>query len=452
MNQDFNEGVLMPGHKNIFMCVEGNMFVFPRQRHLALTGTTDMVLSWMTDGDSDYTIGIDYSPIVAYSPNPNGPFAYSSEGDTSRTRTHYHHNVIVRGLMPDTLYYYRVGDVLKGLSALQEFAAPPNSTRAFSFAIVGDMGVTNSADTIAVLQRSLSEKSLEWVYHVGDISYADDRDEIGSNPLYDIVYDQFLDDIEGISSTKPYMVLPGNHDAGCHGYGNLGCLDVHVNYTYFRDRFRMPHQQSGSNTNMWYSFDYSLVHFVSLSTETDYPGSPDGPDTFSPFGHRAGPFGNQLQWLQDDLAKAVENRKNVPWIVVLGHRAMYTCKNDDWPIGAVQRLTAALEPLLQKFQVDAFVSGHVHDYERSYPVSNGQICSTSYNEPACTVHVVNGAAGNIEGHQSPAGTQPFTAFRNTTAYGFSVVDVARNSLTFSFYDTTNQQEKVIDSFSITKQH
>ena len=37
---------------------------------------------------------------------------------------------------------------------------------------------------------------------------------------------------------------------------------------------RVPAPESGSNTNMWYSFDYANVHFVSIDTETDYPKAP----------------------------------------------------------------------------------------------------------------------------------------------------------------------------------
>lgn len=33
----------------------------------------------------------------------------------------------------------------------------------------------------------------------------------------------------------------------------------------------MPGWESGSNTSMFYSFDYGLAHFVSISSETDYP-------------------------------------------------------------------------------------------------------------------------------------------------------------------------------------
>lgn len=41
----------------------------------------------------------------------------------------------------------------------------------------------------------------------------------------------------------------------------------------------MPAVESGSGTNMWYSFDFGSAHFISIDTETDYPHSPEGKDT-----------------------------------------------------------------------------------------------------------------------------------------------------------------------------
>ena len=35
----------------------------------------------------------------------------------------------------------------------------------------------------------------------------------------------------------------------------------------------MPSKATNGNTNMWYSFDAGLVHFVSLDLETAYPGA-----------------------------------------------------------------------------------------------------------------------------------------------------------------------------------
>ena len=39
----------------------------------------------------------------------------------------------------------------------------------------------------------------------------------------------------------------------------------------------MPGEETGGVTNFWYSFDYGLAHFISFTSETDYPYSPSNP-------------------------------------------------------------------------------------------------------------------------------------------------------------------------------
>lgn len=54
-----------------------------------------------------------------------------------------------------------------------------------------------------------------------------------------------------------------------------------------------------------YSFDYGSVHFMMMSTEHNFTqGSP------------------QYEWMEKDLKNV--NRSLTPWIVIAGHRAMYT--------------------------------------------------------------------------------------------------------------------------------
>ena len=105
-------------------------------------------------------------------------------------------------------------------------------------------------------------------------------------------------------------------------------------------------------SNLWYSYDYGLVHFIQITTETDYPNAPMGPGTF----YNGGPFGDQLSWLENDLIAATNNRQSgeVPWIVVSGHRPLYSSKkNNDAAI-------AAFEALFVKYNVDIYFAGHVH--------------------------------------------------------------------------------------------
>ena len=54
-----------------------------------------------------------------------------------------------------------------------------------------------------------------------------------------------------------------------------------------------------------YSFDYASVHFIMMSTEHNFTqGSP------------------QYEWMEQDLKNV--NRSLTPWVVMAGHRAMYT--------------------------------------------------------------------------------------------------------------------------------
>ncbi len=81
-------------------------------------------------------------------------------------------------------------------------------------------------------------------------------------------------------------------------------------FVVFNQRFRMPLNPASKNSNMYYSFDYGLAHFVIYSTETSFPGAPfplvDGED-----------FGDEMQWLINDLKEAnqPEKRKQHPWII-----------------------------------------------------------------------------------------------------------------------------------------
>ena len=69
-----------------------------------------------------------------------------------------------------------------------------------------------------------------------------------------------------MTSTIPSLVSVGNHE-------------IPYGYDAFRHRFYLPgHFQEYHGENYFYSFDYGLVHFVVMSTETEAapydPGSP----------------------------------------------------------------------------------------------------------------------------------------------------------------------------------
>lgn len=224
-------------------------------------------------------------------------------------------------------------------------------------------------------------------------------------------------------------------------------LTMTRNFTTYQYRFRMPGSESGGVGNFWYSFDYGLAHFISLDVETDYPNSPEYPFARDLTGSEtlpqenetyvtdSGPFGTvgnytqvktyqQYQWLQADLAKV--NRSVTPWIIINAHRPMYSSG-----VSSYQRyIRNAFEALMLQYGVDLYIAGHIHWYERMYPLGNSTIDSSSIinqntyrtNPGVSMTHIVNGQAGNIESHSELSSTESvlnITAVLNTKNYGFT---------------------------------
>jgi len=300
--------------------------------------------------------------------------------------------------------------------------------------------------------------------HCGDIGY--DLDDSNGR-----TGDAFMRDIEIIAAYVPYMVSAGNHERA-------------YNFSHFENRFQMPSRSETSRdaSNHYHSFDLGgLVHVVAWNSEAFFY-----PEYFDEA------YANRMyEWLVDDLrvADAERNRAGKkPWILAHAHRPMY-CANSvgdghtsvgDAPVissteGALPRCDAEkeatrlgimrgaardgessktrkllkkaprfpvqkkktwnVERLLYDYGVDLAFFGHVHDYERYYPVFDEKVemsgvtlrhrNSTSpseknaagstpddlYVQPRATVHVTTGSGGNREmidvheaqksGHKNP---------------------------------------------------
>jgi len=75
---------------------------------------------------------------------------------------------------------------------------------------------------------------------------------------------------------------------------------------------------------------------------------------------------------------------------------------DDWDDGSfAEELRTSIEELLLAYQVDMFLAGHVHAYERMWPVYASIVDKSSHSDlyinPRYPVHVMCGSAGNMEG-------------------------------------------------------
>lgn len=190
------------------------------------------------------------------------------------------------------------------------------------------------------------------------------------------------------------MTCVGNHEAP-------------GNFSQYQNRFSLVRdgvgRSSGSDTNLWYSFDEGLIHWIAIDTEV-YVYSVD-----------QGQIQRQMNWLEQDLVKANQNRQNVPWIIMFGHKGWFMDTN-----------YTGFEYLAHKYGVDVFLCGHIHNYERFYPQHNSVVDVQSpnfYKNPKYMTTIIVGSPGCKENITHELGPKPALVY-SSYDYGYGHLFVA----------------------------
>lgn len=430
-------------------------------------------------------------PCVSYGVDENNLNLTACSEDNSisyATSRVWYSSVELTGLQPSTKYYYKVQS---SNSTIGNFTSGRNAgdKTPFNFAVAIDLGLSGADGFIdpthpfsqshpSVDRLVALADSYEFVVHPGDFGYADDwylnpNDALAGPDSYEAILEQFYDQLSPVSGSKPYMVGPGNHEASCNEipFINELCPAGQYNFTDFVTRFKnlMPSGTDGVSSNdtandlrrqarslalppMWYSFDYGLVHYVSINTETDFPNAPDQVGTLATDGYllNEGPFGyngQQLDWLKADLASV--DRSVTPWVIVGGHRPWYSASD------SCKECKSAFEDLLYQYNVDLAIFGHEHNSQRFKPIYNGSPDKAGYENPKAPMYIVAGGAGNIEG-QSPIAplanlNTPGYEWGDFADYAVARVDIESDSkLAVRFFRSYDGKE--MDSSVLTKNH
>lgn len=304
-----------------------------RGPYLQMGTPTSIVVKWRTD--------VMTNSVVAFGTND----AALDQSVTNLTVTN-NHAVSLSGLEPLTKYYYSFGTAETTLAAGTNYffithpiAGPPKPTRVWA---LGDSGTEGTGQGNAPGVRDA-------YYRFAGARYTDVWLMLGDNAYFEGTDAQYQN---AVFNTYPTMLRQsvlwstiGNHET----YGPV----AGDKYAY-HDIFTLPTAgEAGglaSGTENYYSFNYANIHFVCLDSELS-----DRSRT-----------GAMLTWLQSDLAANTND-----WLIAFWHSPPYTKGSHDSDNiadsgGRMFDMRTNAVQLLESYGVDLVLSGHSHNYERSF--------------------------------------------------------------------------------------
>jgi predicted phosphodiesterase len=284
----------------------------------------------------------------------------------------------IGGLLPDTTYHYQIysgGTALLPAEDMTFRTAPdPATADPFTFLVVGDSGTGSSAQK--ELRDRMMEQPADLILHVGDIAY--------SSGTYDQFEAYVFSVYQPLFAHLPFFPTSGNHDYRTdHAAPYLDMFDLPGNAWRAGDRER------------YYSFDWASVHFVALDTEDPLAEISDAASD------------DMADWLAADLAATDRF-----WKVAYLHKPPYSAGAHGGNGTVRQRIV----PELEQYGVDLVFAGHEHNYERTYPIRNGQVSTVA---DGGVVYVITGGGGAA---LRAVGSGWWTAYA-ASAYEFTRVDV-----------------------------
>ncbi|EEC71650.1 hypothetical protein OsI_04091 [Oryza sativa Indica Group] len=370
---------------------------------------------------------------IAVLPSPAKDFGWHDPG--------YIHSALMTGLQPSHSYNYRYGSDSVGWSNTTEFRTPPAAgSGELSFVIFGDMGKApldpsvehyiqpGSTSVAKAVAAEMQTGKVDSIFHIGDISYATG---------FLVEWDFFLHLITPLASQVSYMTAIGNHERDYAGSGSVYPTpdsggECGVPYESY---FPMP---ASGRDKPWYSIEQGSVHFVVMSTEHEWSEKSD-----------------QYNWMEMDLSSV--DRSRTPWVIFIGHRPMYS-SSSGIPPSVDPNFVSSVEPLLLNHKVDLVFFGHVHNYERTCAVYQGNckgmpkkdakgVDTYDNSNYAAPVHAVVGAGGfNLDGFPK-IGLHSWSLSR-ISEFGYARVHATKTDMLVQFVNSNTSA--VQDQFRIVK--
>ena len=302
-----------------------------------------------------------------------------------------HWEVNITGLQPDNEYSYQIYNSDSGKeSPVYTFRTAPGEKSSFSFIHLGD---THNDDIVeTVLKQAVKEvPDAAFLVHSGDHV---------NTGLFRDLWDKYLHSGRDVFPRFSFVPTLGNHDS-----------QDGLPPTLYTQLFMLPKDNACSlSPERNYAFSYGDARFFMIDATGDIE--------------------KIACWLEEELRQTKEK-----WKIVVTHFPPYV-EDNSYP--EIRRSWCSL---FDQYHVDLVLSGHVHQYFRSYPINNGEVVTDAKNGTIYLSSVV------VEPRKPEPPSEKYNEVYANKGGLFQVIRIDNNTLDFisKRFDGT-----IIDQFSLKK--
>ena len=264
----------------------------------------------------------------------------------SSDKKHQIQEVRIEGLKPETQYFYWVesedaqGNPIE--SDVSTFQTASQKETPFAFAVISD--TQHNPKVSGPLAKLAWEHRPNFLLHPGDL--------VDQGRMSDDWIEEFFKSMHPLISRVPMYPVLGNHEQNAKNYF---------------DYMSLPEPE------YFYQFSYGNADFFMIDSN-----------------RKVDPESEQFQWLDKSLAKS-----DATWKFVCHHHPPYSSDENDygnlWKTNKSTRgdlRVRQLVPLYEKHGVDIVWNGHIHSYERTWPLKANKAVNMGG-----TIYMITGGGG-----------------------------------------------------------
>lgn len=263
------------------------------------------------------------------------------------------HQARMDGIVSRQTYYYRVGSD-EDMSPQRAFTAPGYAEPEATMLVAADIGTGENA--LLLWSQLRQEVAMADVLMIaGGTAYAGvSMEDYGTQDTWD----DFFEQAEEVLTLLPASVAVGTHDA----YSDPPFRPLNLRFPMGPSARSIAADGSTTSSSIagfpnWYAYYMGPMRVVVVSTEHC---------TASPacVVQDAAAEKEQLAWLDKELGNADARRtKRRPWVVLVGHRPLYSSSQEHSPGDA--QLRVLMEPMIFRHGVDIALWGHTRQVRTS---------------------------------------------------------------------------------------